>query len=217
MIKRKMIIFCAVAVLTAGALLAGCSSGNSNHASSKSEAADTSFSLTSTSYRSEAAAEVQSDSDSGMSDNKAALENQTAAGGGMAAVSAGEDGFNQKIIYTANLSMQVDVLADAAVLLRNAIQQSGGYILQFQDTKYDGEIGSTYTIKVPADGFMSFIDRIEQIEHRAFERNIGGKDVSEEYVDLESRLKAKQLVEERLLGMMDQAMKADAWHGAGGN
>ncbi|MBD2870136.1 DUF4349 domain-containing protein [Paenibacillus sp. IB182493] len=133
-----------------------------------------------------------------------------AAGGGIAADAlTGGEAYNQKIIYSASLTMQVDDVGAASSALRQAIGLSGAYIMQFQDTRHDGEIGASYTVKVPADGFMSFIDRIEQIEHRSFERNIGSKDVSEEYVDLESRLKARQLVEERLLSMMEKAAKAD--------
>jgi hypothetical protein len=38
-----------------------------------------------------------------------------------------------------------------------------------------------------------------------FQRNVRAQDVTEEYVDLESRLKAKQVVESRLLSFMDKA------------
>ncbi|OBZ16671.1 DUF4349 domain-containing protein [Bacillus sp. FJAT-26390] len=187
-------------------LLAGCASSNSNVASDKA--------ATESAPMEGANAESSSESigDKAATDTAVTTggESDTAAGGGFSSeTAAGAEGFNQKIIYTAALSMQVDELAEAAASLRNAIHQSGGYILQFQDTRHEGEIGSTYTIKVPAAGFMSFIDRIELIEHKTFERNIGGKDVSDEYVDLESRLKARQLVETRLLAMMDGAVKAD--------
>jgi hypothetical protein len=195
----------AILILLIG-LLAGCSSANSNFASNKAA------------LESAPMEDAKADGNSESLANNAAAdtavttggESNAPAGGGFSSeTAAGAEGFNQKIIYTASLSMQVDELAEAATSLRNAIHQSGGYILQFQDTRHEGEIGSTYTIKVPAAGFMSFIDRIELIKHKNFERNIGGKDVSEEYVDLESRLKARQLVETRLLAMMDKAIKAD--------
>ncbi|WP_169083321.1 DUF4349 domain-containing protein [Paenibacillus sp. PL91] len=205
--QKKGLAAWAVVILWIG-LLAGCSSGNFDTASNKASEQSA--------LMNEAKSDSESNGNSGADQAEADTavttsgESESPAGGGFASeTAAGTEGFNQKIIYTANLSMQVDELAAAATSLRNAIHQSGGYILQFQDTRHDGEIGSTYTIKVPAAGFMSFIDRVELIKHNDFERNIGGKDVSEEYVDLESRLKARQLVETRLLAMMDKAVKAD--------
>ncbi|SFD59024.1 protein of unknown function [Paenibacillus catalpae] len=144
-------------------------------------------------------------------------EAPAAAGGDSDGGSIGEiaaegtgTGLNQKLIYKANLSIEAVDYDKAATSLRNAIHQSGGYILQFQDGQYNGEKSSTYTIKVPAAGFMDFIDRLNDgIEHKQFERQISGTDVTEEYVDLQSRLKAQQVVEERLLAFMDKATKAD--------
>lgn len=196
-----------VVIVVLTLLMAGCSSANGDAANSKGN-----MSAQTGSPAAGSAAGDMISSDSEAAEEPAADGNSTepTSGGGFASgTAAGAEGFNQKIIYTATLSMQVDELASAATSLRNAIHQSGGYILQFQDTRHEGEVGASYTIKVPAAGFMSFIDRIEQIKHRDFERNIGGKDVSEEYVDLESRLKAKQLVETRLLAMMERAVRAD--------
>lgn len=39
--------------------------------------------------------------------------------------------------------------------------------------------------------------------------SITGQDVTEEYIDLESRLKSKQAVESRLLSFMEQAEKTE--------
>ncbi|MCM3626455.1 DUF4349 domain-containing protein [Paenibacillus glycanilyticus] len=160
-------------------------------------------------------------------DNKAQVNTETAsssveapaaaAGGDADGGSIGEiaaegtgTGMNQKLIYKGNLTIEAVDYDRAATALRNAIHQSGGYILQFQDGQYNGEKSSTYTIKVPAAGFMDFIDRLDDgIEHKQFERQISGTDVTEEYVDLQSRLKAQQVVEERLLNFMDKATKAD--------
>lgn len=209
--SQKKRIWIWSAIITVLAMLAGCSASNDDGAGKMSIAANESPASAEmgSSGSSEEVASQSANADIKSTADGAGGTNQAAGGGFASETASGTEGFNQKIIYTAALSMQVDDLAAAATSLRNVIHQSGGYILQFQDTRHDGEIGASYTIKVPAAGFMPFIDRVEQIDHRDFERNIGGKDVSEEYVDLESRLKARQLVEERLLSMMDKAVKAD--------
>lgn len=199
----------AIVILVTG-LLAGCSASNEDSAAKSESAAGNGAALSQEAGAAKNDSPGESEALGDAFANGKETGAETASGGGFASDTLPvTDGYNQKVIYSASLNMQVDELTTAAASLRNAIQLSGGYILQFQDTRHDGEIGSSYTIKVPAAGFMSFIDRVEQIKHRSFERKIAGKDVSEEYVDLASRLKARQLVEERLLSMMDQAVKAD--------
>ncbi|GGD71106.1 DUF4349 domain-containing protein [Paenibacillus nasutitermitis] len=119
------------------------------------------------------------------------------------------DGFSRKLIYHANVTMEVSDYGQAQTELNNIIHLSGGYVLQFGDQKSANELGGTYTIKVPAAGFQSFLSQLEKLKHMDYESSMKGTDVTEEYVDLESRLKARQVVEARLLGFMDKATRAD--------
>ncbi|NOU76113.1 DUF4349 domain-containing protein [Paenibacillus sp. LMG 31458] len=117
-------------------------------------------------------------------------------------------GFNRKLIYRANLVMPVEDYSKAQTALRDLIALSGAYILQFSENANTGEQGGTYTIKVAANGFVSLLDGLEKMSP-SLQRNVQGQDVTEEYVDLNSRLKAKQMVETRLLGFMEKASKTD--------
>lgn len=63
-------------------------------------------------------------------------------------------------------------------------------------------------IKVPASGFSSFLSNLEKVKHEKLQRSIQGQDVSEEYVDLESRLKAKQLMESQYTEFMKKSTKS---------
>lgn len=135
----------------------------------------------------------------------APLPPTTSAGIAPGAPDAAADGYNRKLIYKANLTMQVDDYAKTQTQIRDLVQLSGGYILQFSEAQSQYEQGGNFTIKVPAAGFTSFIDGLEQMKPVKLQRSIQGQDVSEEYVDLMSRLKAKQTVEARLLDFMDKA------------
>jgi cbb3-type cytochrome oxidase subunit 3 len=119
-----------------------------------------------------------------------------------------EAGFNRKLIYKANLVMPVEDYSKAQTALRDLVALSGAYILQFSENANTGEKGGTYTIKVAANGFVSMLDGLEKLSP-AIQRNVQGQDVTEEYVDLSSRLTAKQLVETRLLSFMEKASKTD--------
>ncbi|WP_165822518.1 DUF4349 domain-containing protein [Paenibacillus montanisoli] len=131
----------------------------------------------------------------------------TEGGSSVGTIPDGEESIDRKIIYRANVNMEVEDYGKAQTSLRNLIHISGGYLLQFADKKTTNELGGTYTIKVPAAGFDTFIGELEKIKHKQFESSAQGTDVTEEYVDMEARLKARQVVEARLISFMEKATK----------
>lgn len=130
-----------------------------------------------------------------------------AAAGGFSASDTAA-GLNQKLIYHANLVMEVENYETAQTEVRNKVQLAGGYILGFTETVSEAEQGGTFTLKIPASGFSSFLDDLEKVQHESLQRKIEGQDVTEEYIDLEARLKAKELLETQYTEFMKKATKA---------
>ncbi len=212
---RAVILFALAALLALA--LAGCSSGSSKDASED---------LNAMSMANQAAPAPAEQAVPAMGEGAAAYESLTvaregntadavagapAAGQGNAGIGTLADpgvGLNRKVIYKANVSMKVEHFATAEEKLKDVIHLSGSYILQFNNNVSANEKGATYVIKVPADGFSSFLDQLRKIQPE-LQMQMEGSDVTEEYVDLDSRLKAKQAAEARLLAFMDKATKTD--------
>ncbi|MCI3921028.1 DUF4349 domain-containing protein [Paenibacillus sp. TRM 82003] len=116
---------------------------------------------------------------------------------------------NRMLIYKANLTMEVESYADAYTEIQNLIHLSGGYIVQFSEQSSTGEKSGLFSLKVPAGDFNGFLERLEDIPKVSLNRSMSAQDVSEEYVDLESRLKAKEVVEARYLEYMGGAAKSE--------
>ncbi|WP_123039857.1 DUF4349 domain-containing protein [Cohnella candidum] len=131
---------------------------------------------------------------------------QTGSAAGIGQIA--DAGTTRKVIYKANVAMPVPDYDAAEKKLRDIIHLSGSYVLQFSNSMDAGGKGATYVIKVPADGFSSFIDRLREIE-KDLQLQMEGSDVTEEYVDLDARLQAKKTAEARLLAFMDKATKSD--------
>lgn len=192
------------------AVLAGCSASSEEAASStaadsnksswsgQSEAANAQVSSGAAPAQQTQTAEKASESP-GTGDN---------AAGVTASAQTASEPFSRKIIYTANLVMQVDDYAEAESRVQEAVRQSDGYILQFNENSTAAEKYGVFTIKVPAEGFQSMLDLLEQI-NPSLQKNMQGQDVTEEYVDLSARLKAKQVMEGRLVTFMEKAEKTD--------
>lgn len=216
---RKWGLHCIWVLLLVG-ILSGCGSGDSNSASNmamNSGAANkgevtTSFSESTANQASSEALPASADAKGGGSgqeadSNPATAENTDSAGAGF----TGSDvvaGLNKKLIYRANLIMEVEDYAKAQTEVRNMITLANGYIIEFTENMSDYEQGGTFILKVPASGFSSLLNNLEKVENESIQRSIQGQDVSEEYVDLESRLKAKQLMEEQYINFMSKATKS---------
>ncbi|WP_379131810.1 DUF4349 domain-containing protein [Paenibacillus sp. sgz500958] len=117
-------------------------------------------------------------------------------------------GLNKKLIYKANLNMEVEEYGKAQTEVRNLVTLAGGYIIEFTENMSEYEQGGTFILKVPASGFSPFLNNLEKVKHESLQRSIQGQDVSEEYVDLESRLKAKVLMEIQYTEFMKKATKS---------
>ncbi|WP_430788007.1 DUF4349 domain-containing protein [Virgibacillus flavescens] len=118
---------------------------------------------------------------------------------------------NRKIIYTAHLQIQVKNYQKAVNTIQSQVTDRSGYIVEsnMYGDKQEGSTSGQITVRIPQDQFREFIQLVEKGSSEVIESSISGQDVTEEYVDLESRLKSKRVVEERLLSFMEQAKKTE--------
>lgn len=118
---------------------------------------------------------------------------------------------DRKVIYTADMSVRVKSYQEAVSSIQKTLSSLGGYIME--SNTYSGEEDEpqegTLTVKVPQEAFQSFLNTVEKGSIKVENQTVSGQDVTEEYVDLESRLKSKKTVEERLLSFMKEAQKTD--------
>lgn len=111
----------------------------------------------------------------------------------------------RKVIYSAYLHVEVKDYYESLDTITKKVNEWKGYIVS--STMY-GESDTTYgdiTIRIPQEHFDSFISFVEENSYKVKDRSISGDDVTEEYVDLESRLKSKRAVENRLMTLMEEA------------
>jgi Na+-transporting methylmalonyl-CoA/oxaloacetate decarboxylase gamma subunit len=114
------------------------------------------------------------------------------------------------VIYKADLRMKVKNYEKAQKDLEEKAKKYGGFMIEanaYRDT--NKQMSGSITLRVPQGRFQEFLHDAEGIAQEVVERNVNGQDVTEEYVDLESRLRSKRVVEERLLEFMKQAQKTE--------
>ncbi|MGB7999567.1 MAG: DUF4349 domain-containing protein [Anaerobacillus sp.] len=115
----------------------------------------------------------------------------------------------RKVIFNAHLSLTVDQLKKASDQLNQLTTSYKGYIVE-ESTSTEGEsLFGSMTVRIPQNQFHSFLDEAEAIGKGSSQKSITGSDVTKEYVDLSSRLKAKETVMKRLESFLDKATKTD--------
>lgn len=114
------------------------------------------------------------------------------------------------VIKNADLSITVDDPEAKIAAIANLAASMGGYVVSSNIYQSYANNGAqvpegNITIRVPA---KSLNDALEEIKADAEEINnetVSGEDVTDQYVDLQSRLKAKKAAEKKLLEIMEQA------------
>lgn len=114
----------------------------------------------------------------------------------------------RKIIKNADVSVRVDDYPTAADILKKKVADLGGYIAsESVSASKDGSVISGHIqARVPAARFDEFLDGMDLLG-TVTGRHVNAQDVTEEYIDVESRLKAMKVKEERLLAILAQSGK----------
>ena len=122
--------------------------------------------------------------------------------------SAREDGqnptlaANRKIIYTGSIRMQVDSLDLALAKVTDLVDQVGGYIGSQHISNSNYEKEAVLVIRLPVEGFQPAMNSVTQLAKFVNAQNLDSRDVSAQWIDLESRLKTKRDVRDRYIEVL---------------
>lgn len=175
-------------ILSLGLFLAACSGGSSE----SSENAKTSMDMAASE---EAPAEAKTE------------QNRLADGNNKGANDTNRDSQQSRmVIYHADLHLEVKDYKSVHSKIELLVNEMNGYIVESNVYNHgENQMEGRLTVRVPQSFFNSFISQVGEMSEKVNHQNITGQDVTEEYVDLGSRLKSKEVVEERLLQFMRDA------------
>ncbi|MFC5588108.1 DUF4349 domain-containing protein [Sporosarcina soli] len=117
---------------------------------------------------------------------------------------------DRMIIHQAQLQVKVKELETAMLQLEKKVADYGGYIVESNVYKESADsVNGMMIIRIPENHFQAILTDAEKQSAEVLVRNVTGQDVTEQYVDLQSRVKSKRAVEERLLTFMGEAEKTE--------
>jgi len=115
----------------------------------------------------------------------------------------------RKIIKEGWIRFETTNSTDTRAFITKTVLELNGYISQDNISNSTNEIEHIMVIRVPADNFESLLDKISQNAKKLDGKNINVSDVTEEYIDVEARIKTKKELENRYKELLKQANKVE--------
>jgi hypothetical protein len=124
---------------------------------------------------------------------------------------------DRKIIRNADLTMEVASTTDAQHRVVSIAEAHGGFVVTSEAKQRESAEPSKRTldiklvVRIPENQFGPSLDEIRGLASNLTEEKVTGQDVTEEFIDLEARIKTQKALEAQFLQIMKQAGKiADA-------
>ena len=98
----------------------------------------------------------------------------------------------KKIIKDGRLSLRVSDLENSKVRVDTIVQHHGGYYANEKLINTDWETSYHLNIRIPSENFTRFISDIETGDGEILIKEINARDVTDQFIDLETRLENKR-------------------------
>jgi len=112
---------------------------------------------------------------------------------------ATETAGQRMVIQTANVVARVKDVQVAVAETQRLAASYGGYIVSLNTWTQDDLLYATLSVRVPAERFEQMLQQVDALAHKVESSSITGEDVTEEYYDVEARLRALRATEEQLV------------------
>jgi len=112
---------------------------------------------------------------------------------------------DRMLIKTGNLAMQVDDVKQSRKQIGDIANKFKAYISDEQLNDYGDRLNTSLTIRVPSSSYDTLVTLIEQVGKKTDSKSVNVQDVTEEYIDVEARLKTKKELEMRYYEILKQA------------
>ena len=108
---------------------------------------------------------------------------------------------DRMLVWTARLGLEVWNVSNAVHVATALAERQGGFVERKSD---DGEASASLTLRIPARRFKTAVSSLEMLG-TVTSRSIEGDDVTEQYIDVDSRLRNKVVLRERLKQLLEKA------------
>ena len=114
---------------------------------------------------------------------------------------------SRMIIKTSWLNLVVKDVLGTIKKISKFVEEKGGWTVSSRVSEYEKVPSGSITVRVPAENFDEAMDYFKSLAVRVSNESTQAQDITEEYVDLQSRLRNLEAAEKQLLEIMSRAGK----------
>lgn len=116
---------------------------------------------------------------------------------------------DRKVIKEGTVSFETKDAKATSQQIAQAVEANKGYITEDSQSDQGLSVEHRVTIKVPAGNFDALLETISNGVDELRSKTINAQDVTEEYMDVESRIKTKKELEGRYQQLLQKATKVE--------
>lgn len=116
---------------------------------------------------------------------------------------------NRLVVQESSLSLVVDQVRTTSDKIVNFVSQNGGYMVSTSLTAPDEAPFATVVVRIPANQMQTALDFFRGLSVKVSSENIIGFDVTDEYEDIDERLKTLQLTKEKFESILKSAQNVE--------
>jgi len=115
----------------------------------------------------------------------------------------------RKIVKTGYITLEVKDIAESMDKVADMADDMGGYVVSSYKHEYEEGVSGSIRIRVPSERFEEAFERLRQFAVAVPYENTEARDVTEEYVDLEARLRNLEATEAQYLALLEKAEEVE--------
>jgi hypothetical protein len=108
------------------------------------------------------------------------------------------------VIHTVDLHLIVKDTQASLEAVHNLADELGGYVASSRTWHTEEQLSASLTLRVPADQLNTALEKLRALALEVDSESISGEDVTQEYVDLEARLRNEEAYEKELLALLTE-------------
>lgn len=120
-----------------------------------------------------------------------------------------ENATDRKIIKEGELVFETTDISKTKSVITKTVQELNGYIAKDNAGYYSGRLEHRLVVRIPSDKFDLLLDKISESADKLDSKNVDVLDVTEEFIDIEARIKTKKELEDKYKDLLKKATKVD--------
>jgi hypothetical protein len=117
--------------------------------------------------------------------------------------------FDRKIIQDTSLDLQVEDVSKSYDDVQRIALVAGGFVLDSSAAANQDRPQANLTIRVPTSQYQTVVDQLRGLALKVENETSKAQDVTDQYTDLQARLRSAQAVEARYLDLLNRAETID--------